>query len=98
MSMEKIINDRVDSLLGKMETYFKEAVEAHKPLQDELNDKVKKLMDEFDETKETKRYEKVKSIADYITLSISMPLPDELKEQIIEKLVEECGEDVDKEV
>lgn len=86
----KIINDKVDSLLVKMEGMFKEAVEAHKPLQDELNDKVKGLMDDFDGRDETKRYEKVKAMADYITLTINMPLSDELKEEIIGKLVEEC--------
>lgn len=89
----EIINNNVDKLLSEMEVYFKEAVEAHKPLQDKLNDDVKKLMDEFDAKKETARYEKIKSLSDYIALTISMPLSEELKEKIIEALVKECGED-----
>lgn len=88
---EKIINDKVDGLLTKMEVYFKEAVEAHKPLQDKLNDDVKALMDEFDAAEETKRYEQVKAYSDYIALTISMPLSEELKERIIEELIEGCG-------
>lgn len=93
---EKIINDKVDGLLVKMEGYFKEAVENHKPLQDELNNKVKELMAEFDEKDETKRYEAVKAFADYIALTVSMPIPEELKEAIIEALVKECEKDGDK--
>lgn len=96
---EKIVNDKVDKLLEKMEVYFKEAVEAHKPLQDKLNDEVKALMDEFDLRAETLRYQKVKDLSDYIALTISMPLSEELKERIIEELVKECGENaMDKEV
>lgn len=91
MSEEKIINDKVDGLLTKMEVYFKEAVEAHKPLQDKLNDDVKKLMDEFDAAEETVRYEQVKAYSDFIALTISMPLSEELKERIIEELIEGCG-------
>lgn len=87
---EPIINDRVDKLLSDMEVYFKDAVEAHKPLQDKLNDEVKALMDEFDATEETKRYEQVKAYSDYIALTISMPLTEELKEKIIEELVKGC--------
>lgn len=91
---EKIINDNVDELLKKMEGYFKEAVEAHKPLQDKLNEDVKALMDEFDSKAETIRFEQIKSLSDYIALTISMPLSEETKEKIIEELVERCGEDV----
>ena len=87
---DKIINDNVDSLLTKMEGYFKEAVEAHKPLQDELNEKVKSLMNEFDEREETKRFQQVKDFSDYIALTISMPLSEEVKERIIEELIKEC--------
>lgn len=92
--MDKIINDNVDSLLVKMEGYFKEAVEKHKPLQDELNDKVKGLMDEFDDREETKRFQMVKDFSDYIALTISMPLSEETKERIIEELIKECEKDV----
>lgn len=96
---EKIVNDKVDKLLVKMEVYFKEAVEAHKPLQDKLNDEVKALMDEFDLKAETVRYQKVKDLSDYIALTISMPLSEELKERIIEELVKECGKNaMDEEV
>lgn len=94
---EKIINDKVDELLVKMEGYFKEAVENHRPLQDGLNDKVKELMAEFDAKEETKRYEMVKSFADYIALTVGMPLPEEIKEAIIEALVKECEKDGDEE-
>lgn len=89
---EKIINDKVDGLLTKMEVYFKEAVEKHKPLQDELNDKVKALMDEFDEKEETKRFQMVKDFSDYIALTISMPISEGTKERIIEELIKECEE------
>lgn len=98
MENEKIINDKVDELLVKMEGYFKEAVENHKPLQDKLNDKVKALMDEFDGKEETKRFQQVKDFSDYIALTISMPLTEETKERIIEELVKECEKDVGKEV
>ena len=90
---EKIINDNVDELLVRMEGHFKEAVEAHKPLQDKLNEEVKKLMDEFDKKEETKRFQKVKDFSDYIALTISMPLEEETKERIIEELVKECEKD-----
>ena len=90
--METIINDNVDGLLVKMENYFKEAVEAHKPLQEKLDSEVKALMDEYDEKEETKRFEKLKAQADYIALTISMPLTDETKEKVIEELVKGCEE------
>lgn len=89
---EKIINDKVDELLCKMEAYFKEAVENHKPLQDKLNEDVKALMNEFDEKEETKRFEQIKAYSDFIALAISMPIGDELKERIIEELVKMAGE------
>ena len=89
---EVIINDNVDKLLTEMEGYFKEAVEAHKPLQDELNDKVKALMDEFDSKEETITYEKIKSFADFIAFTVSLPLSEELKEDIIKALVEKARE------
>lgn len=95
---EKIINDKVDGLLSEMEVHFKEAVEAHKPLQDKLNEDVKALMDEFDAKEETVRYEQVKAYSDYIALTISMPLSEELKERIIEELVKGCEKNVAKEV
>ena len=90
---EKIINDKVDELLSKMEVYFKDAVEAHKPLQDKLNDDVKALMDEFDKKKETIKYEQVKAFSDFIALTISMPLTEDVKEKIIEELVKIVGEE-----
>ena len=83
----KIINENVDNLLVEMEKIYKDAVEAHKPLQDELNKKVEELMHEFDEKEETKTFEKVKAKTDFIALTISMPLKDETKERIIEELV-----------
>ena len=84
---EKIINERVDGLLVEMEKEYKEAVEAHRPLQEELDNEVKKLMDEFDKREETKRFEKVKAMADYIALTVKMPLTEETKEKVIEELV-----------
>ena len=84
---EKIINERVDELLVEMEKEYKEAVEAHRPLQEKLDNEVKKLMNEFDEKEETKRFEKVKAMADYIALTVNMPLTDETKEKVIEELV-----------
>lgn len=95
---EKIINDRVDELLKRMEVHFKEAVEAERPLQNDLDEAVKMLMDEFDKNEEVIRFQKVKDFSDYIALTISMPLPEELKEKIIEALVKECEQDVGKEV
>ena len=86
---ELVINERVDGMLSKLEEYFKAAVEGNKPLQDELNVKVKELMDEHDEKEEVKKFESVKAIVDYITLTLSMPMSDETKERIIEELVEE---------
>ena len=70
---EKIMNDKVDGLLKEMEVYFKRAVEAERPLQQKLDEEVKKLMDEFDEKEETKRFQEVKDFSDYIALSLSMP-------------------------
>lgn len=90
MEEEKIINDKVDELLVEMEGMFKEAVEAHKPLQDKLNEDVKALMNEFDEREETKRFEKIKSLSDYIALTISMPIEESTKEKIIEEIVRGC--------
>ena len=87
--MEKIINEKVDSLLVKMEGIFKEAVEANRVCQEELDKKVKALIDEHDEKEEVKRYVKVKDLSDYIALTISMPLKDETNEVIIEELVGE---------
>lgn len=89
----KIINDKVDELLKEMEVHFKGAVEAERPLQSELDEKVKKLMDEFDAKEEVQRFTKVKDISDYIALTISMPLPEKVKEEVIEALVKECEED-----
>ncbi len=86
----EIINDNVDKLLSRMEVHFKEAVEKHKPLQDELNEKVKGLMNEFDDKEETKRFQQVKDFSDYIALTISMPLEESTKEKIIEELVSIC--------
>ena len=88
-----VINENVDNLLKKLEVFFTESVEGKKPLQGELDAKVKELMDAYDETEEVKRFEKVNAIVDYITLTISMPLEDELKEKIIETLVKECEKD-----
>lgn len=85
--MEKIINEKVDNMLVEMEKKYKEAVEAHRPLQEELDKKVKALMDEFDKREETERFEKVKAMADYLALTINMPLKDETKERVIEELV-----------
>lgn len=90
---EKIINEKVDSLLVEMERIFKEAVEKNRECQEELDKKVKALVDEHDEKEEVKRYVKVKDLADFIALAISMPLEDRLKEEIIEELVKECGKD-----
>lgn len=90
----KIINERVDELLKKMEKTFKEAVEAQRPLQKELDEKVTALMNEYDEKEEIKGLEKVKAKADYIALTISMPLSDSTKEKIIEEIVEGCEENV----
>jgi hypothetical protein len=87
-----VINENVDNLLKELEVYFTESVEGKKPLQLELDKKVKELMDEYDEKDEVKKFENVKAIVDYITLTLSMPLEDELKEKIVEKLVKECEE------
>lgn len=87
-----VINENVDNLLKKLEVLFTESVEGKKPLQGELDAKVKELMDAYDEKEEVKKFENVKAIVDYITLTLSMPLGDELKEEIVEKLVKECEE------
>ena len=92
MEEDIVINENVDSLLSKMEVFFKESVEGKNPLQEELNAKVKELMDAYDEKDEVKKFESVKAIVDYITLTLSMPLTDETKERIIEELVKECEE------
>lgn len=81
-----IINEKIDGLLTKMEEHFKGAIEAHKPLQEKLDKDVRALMDEFDAKEETKRYEKIKALSDYIALTISMPLKEETKEEIIEEI------------
>lgn len=94
MSDEVIINDNVDNLLVKMEGYFKEAVDGQKPLQEELNKKVEELMKEYDAKEEIVRFEKMKALADYIALTVSMPLSDETKEKVIEELVKGCEENV----
>lgn len=86
--MEKIINDKVDSMLVKMEGIFKEAVEANKVCQDELDKKVKALIDKHDAKEAVKRYVKVKDLSDYIALTLSMPLEESTKEKIVEELVE----------
>ena len=85
----KIINDKVDSMLVRMEGIFKEAVEANKVCQEELDKKVKALIDEHDEKEEVKRYVKVKDLSEFIALAISMPLKESTKEEIIEELVGE---------
>lgn len=87
-----VINENVDNLLKKLEVFFTESVEGKKSLQGKLDEEVKKLMDEYDETDEVKKFESVKAIVDYITLTLSMPLGDELKEKIVETLVKECEE------
>ena len=87
-----VINENVDNKLKEMEIYFKEAVEGNKPLQDELNAKVKELMDAHDEKEEVKKFESVKAMADFIALALSMPITDETKERIIVELVKECEE------
>lgn len=92
MEGDIVINERVDSMLTKMEKFFKEAVEGKNPLQEELNAKVKELMDAYDEKDEVKKFESVKAIVDYITLTLSMPLLDETKEKVIEELTKECEE------
>lgn len=92
MESEVVINEHVDSLLSKMEVIFKDAVEGNKPLQEELNAEVKKLMDAYDEKDDVKKFESVKAIVDYITLTLSMPLTDETKEKVIEELTKECEE------
>ena len=89
---EIIINEKVDNMLKELEIHFKESVEGKKPIQGELDAKVKGLMDEYDEREEVKKFESVKAIVDYITLTLSMPLSDEIKEEIIERLVKECEE------
>ena len=87
MSEEKIINDKVDELLKSMEERFKEAVEKNREAQEELDKKVKVLIDEHDAKEEVKEFVKIKDISDYIALTISMPLEEETKERVIEELV-----------
>ena len=87
---EPIINQKVDALLVKMESKFKEAVEKNKKAQEELDSKVKVLIDEHDAKEEVKEYVKVKDLSDYIALTISMPLSEGLKEEVIEEIVKEC--------
>lgn len=96
MEEEMIMNERVDGLLREIEAEYKKAVEEHKPLQEGLDKEVKKLVDEFDSKEETKRYEKMKALADYIALTINMPLEDGTKEKVIEELVKECKGNGDK--
>lgn len=86
----EIINKNVDNLLVEMEGIFKEAVEKNKVAQDELDGKVKALIDEHDAKEEVKTFTKVKDLSDYMALTISMPLEDSTKEEIIEQLVKEC--------
>lgn len=89
---EKILNDKVDELLVEMEKIFKESAEKQKPLQEELDNKVRALMDEYDSNEDIVRFEKIKAQADYIALTLSMPLAEETKEKIIEELVKGCEE------
>ena len=84
---EKIINEKVDSLLVRMEGIFKEAVEANKVCQEELDSKVKTLIDEHDAKEEVKRFTKVKDMTDFVALALNMPLEDKTKERIIEEIV-----------
>lgn len=88
--MEKIINDKVDKLLKRMEKEFKKAANENKKLNEELDQKVKKLIEEHDSKAEVKRYVEVKDLADYIALTISMPIKEGTKERVIEEIVEEC--------
>lgn len=98
--MEKIVNDKIDGLLKRMEGMFKEAAEKNREKNEELDKKVRALMDKHDKTKEVERYVKIKDLADYIALTISMPLKEETKEEVIEEIVKECEGDAihDKEV
>ena len=91
--MDKIVNDKVDNYLVEMEGIFKEAVEKNKELNEELDKKVKVLIDEHDAKAEVKRYQKVKDLSDYIALTISMPLEDRIKEEIIESILRELKKD-----
>lgn len=93
MSDEIIINERVDNLLKEMEEIFKESAEKRKPIQEKLDKEVTALMDEFDKNEDIMRFEKLKAIADYMTLTFSMPLEDSTKEKIVEELVKGCEED-----
>ena len=95
MEEEKIVNERVDKLLVEMEGIFKEAVEAHKPLQEKLDEDVRALMAEFDKREETKRFDDIKAKADFIALMLSMPLKEETKEKVVEEIVKGCYEDGD---
>lgn len=89
----EIINEKVDSDLKKLEKIYGDALEGNKVAQEELDNKVKELMKEFDDKEAVKSYVKVKDISDYIALTISMPMSDEVKEKVIEELVKVCEED-----
>lgn len=89
----EIINEKVDSDLKKLEKIYGDALEGNKVAQEELDSKVKELMKEFDDKEAVKSYVKVKDISDYIALTISMPMSDEVKEKVIEELVKVCEED-----
>lgn len=93
----KIINEKVDGLLSRMENIFKDAVEKNAECQKELDTKVKALIDEHDAKEEVKRFVKVKDLSDYLALTISMPMTVETKERVIEEIVGEC-ENVSEEV
>lgn len=86
----EIVNNKVDSMLKEFEKPFKEAAEKNKKLNEELDEKVRALMDEHDKNKDVVRFVKLKDFADYIALTVSMPLKEETKEKIIEELMKEC--------
>lgn len=90
---DKIINEKVDSMLKEIEEIFKKAVEGNKACNEELDKKVKVLVDEHDKKKEVVKYQKVKDLTDFIALAISMPIKEEIKEEIIKELLEECEKD-----
>ncbi len=86
----EIVNNKVDSMLKEFEVPFKEAAEKNKKLNEELDEKVRALMDEHDKNEDVVRFVKLKDFADYIALTVSMPLKEETKEEIIEELMKEC--------
>lgn len=86
----EIVNNKVDSMLKEFEVPFKEAAEKNKKLNEELDEKVRALMDEHDKNEDVVRFVKLKDFADYIALTVSMPLKEETKEKIIEELMKEC--------